>query len=186
MRTYFSHGAYPQLLLYAEVEWWNTELSLNFTYLLIEIASVAGDRLTLLKFEVWSPLIVSREKTQAVFLYCNTSIFCHHPGEHIWKGKVKFCYSFKSVLSLKVLARGFLFGVGLGFFWKGDKQETGISPGRSCAPAEPFHPTAPDRSRAGPVPHLPVAAWWMMRSQGCSSKVRDQENPASLWIMKTR
>lgn len=65
---------------------------------------------------------------QAVFLRCNTSIFCHHPGEHIWKEKIKFCYSFKSFLSLKVLAIGGFFAVGLGFFRKEDKQEMGISP----------------------------------------------------------
>ena len=66
-------------------------------YLLIEIAFAEGDRLTLLKFEVRSPLITNREKTRAAFLYCNTSIFSHHPGDHIWKGKIKFGLSVKSV-----------------------------------------------------------------------------------------
>lgn len=184
MRTYFSHGAYWQLLLQAEVEGWNTELPPNFTYLLIEIALVAEDRLTLSEFEVWSPLLTEKRHRQ-VFLHCNAGIFCHHPGEHISNGKIKRCYSFKSVLSLKVSATGFLFADGLGFFRKGDKQETGISPARSCAPAELFHPTTRGRSRAVPVPHLPVAAWWIIRFQGCGSKGRDQGNPASLWTMKT-
>lgn len=125
------------------------------------------------------------EKRQA-FLDCNISIFSHHPGDHIWKGKIKFCFRVNTVLSLKILARGFLFAVGLGFFWNGDNQETGISPAQSHAPAGSFHPTTPGRSRAAPVSHLPVAAWWMMSSQGWGSKGRDQENPASLWIMKTR
>lgn len=34
------------------MEGWNTELPPNFTYLLIEIALVAEDRLTLSEFEV--------------------------------------------------------------------------------------------------------------------------------------
>lgn len=106
MRTYFSHGAYRQLLLHAEVEGQDTQLPLNFTYLLIEIAFVAGDRFTLLNFEVWSPLIANRGKNTGS-LYCNASIFCHHPGDHIWKGRIKFCYSFKSDLSLKDLSIGF-------------------------------------------------------------------------------
>lgn len=91
-------------------------LSLNFMYLLIEIAFAEGDRLTLLKLEVQSPLTANREKTRAVFLDCNTSIFDHHPGDQVWKGKTKFCFRVNTVLSLKILARRVLFAVGLGFF----------------------------------------------------------------------
>ena len=158
--------------------------------LLIETAFAEADRLTLLKSEVQSPLIANREKTRAALPCCNTSILSRHPGDHVWKGKFgkfgKFCFSVKSVPSLKVLARGLLFAVGSSFFWKGDKQERGISPARSRVPAGLFHPTAPDRSRAAPLPHLPAAAWWLMSSQGCGSKGRDWENPASLWIVKAR